>query len=44
MVKPGLSGELVSHTDDQTWPFILQLVTKQFLNNEDDEHKGFSSL
>ena len=40
MVKPGLSGELVSHTDDQTWPFILQLVTKQFLKNDDDDCEG----
>ena len=37
MVKTRHSGEVVSHTDAQTWPFILRLVTKHFLDDGDDD-------
>ena len=37
MVKTRLSEEPVWHTDAQTWPFILRLVTKHFLHDADDD-------
>ena len=37
MVKTRHSGKVVSHTDAQTWPFILRLVTKHFLDDGDDD-------
>ena len=39
MVKTRHSGEVVSHTDAQTWPFILRLVTKHFLDDGDDDER-----